>query len=72
MRTRSDAETVESRNNDNRRMLAAFNSGAQIISTDYYKPDTRFSNFEVQWDGKHAGRINPITHKKDGGSWLKE
>jgi calcium-dependent phosphoinositide phospholipase C len=72
VRTRSDAETVESRNNDNTRKVAAFNSGAQITSTDYYKPDLRFSNFTVQWDGIHAGRINPVTGKVQGNEWLKE
>lgn len=70
VRTRSDAETVESRNNDNSRKLAAFKSGAQITSTDYYRPDTRFSNFEVQWG--HAGRVNPVTAPAKGDVWLKE
>lgn len=70
VRTRSDAETVESRNNDTRPRDAALKSGAQIISTDYYKPDLRFSTFEVRWDGKHAGRVNPVTGK--GGAWLEE
>ena len=72
VRTRADAETVEARNNDNTRKLAAFKSGAQIISTDYYRPDTRFSNFEVQWDGKHAGRANPVTTTGKSGEWVKE
>ena len=72
VRTRADAETVEARNNDNTRKLAAFKSGAQIISTDYCRPDIRFSNFEVQWDGKHAGRVNPVTNTSRGGEWVKE
>jgi hypothetical protein len=72
VRTRSDIETVESRTNDSRRKTAAFNSGAQITSTDYYKPDSRFSNFEVQWDGKHAGRINPVSCPAKAGEWLNE
>ena len=71
VRTRSDIETVESRTNDSSRKNAAFNSGAQITSTDYYKPDTRFSNFEVQWEGKHAGRINKVAAQGKEG-WLKE
>ena len=70
VRTRSDAETVESRNNDSTAKIAAFKSGAQITSTDYYKPDLRFSNFTVQWDGIHAGRVNPVNGK--GSGWLKE
>ena len=72
VRTRSDAETREARSNDSRAKQAAFNSGAQITSTDYYKPDLRLSNFTVQWDGKHAGRVNPVSHPVNGGSWLKE
>jgi hypothetical protein len=70
VRTRSDAETAESRANDSTRKIAAFNSGAQITSTDYYKPDLRFSNFTVQWDGIHAGRVNPVTGP--GVGWLEE
>jgi len=72
VRTRSDAETVEARNNDNIRKLAAFASGAQITSTDYYRPDTRLSNFKVQWDGIHAARVNPVNTKVKMGEWLKE
>ena len=71
VRTRSDAETTASRENDSRAKNAAFASGAQITSTDYYKPDLRFSTFEVQWDGKHAGRINPISCPAKTG-WLTE
>ena len=70
VRTRSDAETVESRTNDTRPRDAAFVSGAQIISTDYYKPDLRFSTFDVKWDGNHVGRVNPITGA--GSGWLDE
>ena len=72
VRTRSDIETVESRNNDSARKVAAFKSGAQITSTDYYKPDLRLSTFEVQWDGKHAGRVNPVNGKGNSGKWLEE
>ena len=72
VRTRSDAETVEARSNDNTRQQAAFKSGAQIISTDYYRPDTRLSNFTVQWDGKHPGRVNPVCGNRLGDTWLKE
>jgi hypothetical protein len=37
VRTRSDADTREARNHDLSRMQAALRSGAQIISTDYYR-----------------------------------
>jgi len=49
VRTRSDAGTIESRNNDYKRFNSAWQSGAQIISTDYYMPDLRFSNFQIKF-----------------------
>jgi len=48
VRTRSDAGTLEARANDYTRLNAAIQSGAQIISTDYYKPDTRLGNFVIK------------------------
>lgn len=47
IRTRADAGTYQSRNNDYERFNSALDSGAQIISTDYYKPDLRWSNYKV-------------------------
>ena len=44
VRTRADADTREARDNDTRRRAAAFASGAQAISTDYYMPATHFGN----------------------------
>jgi hypothetical protein len=49
VRTRADAGTIEARKNDYRRFNSAWNSGAQIISTDYYMPDLRFSNYQVKF-----------------------
>lgn len=72
VRTRSDIETVESRKNDPSLRDAAFKSGAQITSTDYYKPDLRLSSFQVQWEGHHAGRVNPINCPQLAGKWLDE
>lgn len=72
VRTRSDEETHECRNNDCRRREAAFKSGAQITSTDYYKPDIRFSNFTVQWEGRHVARVNPISCPERAGQWIDE
>lgn len=60
IRTRSDAETWEARNNDYTDMNNAFNSGAQITSTDFYKADERFSSFHVQFPHGEAGRKNVI------------
>ncbi len=60
IRTRSDAETWEARNNDYTDFNNALESGAQIISTDFYKADMRFSNFHVQFNNGVPGRANPI------------
>ncbi|MFM7636382.1 MAG: Ca2+-dependent phosphoinositide-specific phospholipase C [Crocinitomicaceae bacterium] len=48
VRTRSDAGTLQSRNNDYSTYNAAIRSGAQIISTDYYAPDLRWSTFQIK------------------------
>ncbi len=47
VRTRSDAGTIEARNNDYKRFNSAWQSGAQIISTDFYKNDPRFGDFKI-------------------------
>ena len=44
VRTRSDADTREARANDRTRFEAALESGAQLISTDYYVPDPEIGN----------------------------
>lgn len=50
VRTRSDADTVEARMHDLTRLEAAIQSGAQIISTDYYPgaPDPLGLNYVVK------------------------
>lgn len=47
VRTRTDAGTLEARENDQSRKEAAIRSGAQIVSTDYYRPDLELSEFSV-------------------------
>jgi hypothetical protein len=47
VRTRTDAGTLEARANDQSRKEAAIRSGAQIVSTDYYRPDLELSEFSV-------------------------
>ncbi len=42
VRTLADFLTVEPRTGDYSRAYAAFASGAQVISTDYYRPDPKF------------------------------
>lgn len=48
VRTRSDAGTLEARANDYTRFNAAVKSGAQIISTDYYKADPMIGTFQIK------------------------
>jgi hypothetical protein len=62
VRTRSDADTREARTGDTTRRDRAFASGAQIISTDYYLPDSRFSNsFKVALPDGVVARCNPVS-----------
>ena len=60
VRTRADADTREARENDTRRRTAAFASGAQAVSTDYYLPATHFGN-EYQVTLPQPVMCNPIT-----------
>ena len=63
IRTRADADTREARDNDTRRKVAAFESGAQAVSTDYYLPATHFGN-EYQVSLPEPVQCNPITAPK--------
>ncbi len=68
VRTRADAETVEARTGNTNRREKAFASGAQIISTDYYRPDPRYlmgsssgwTDYSVFFPGNDLARLNPI------------
>ena len=61
VRTRADANTLEARQGDYRRMKAAFDSGAQFISTDYYLPNPEFgTGYQVRLPGGGPGRWNPL------------
>lgn len=60
IRTRSDEETWQARSNDYTDMNSAFESGAQITSTDFYQADLRFSTYQVKFPAGGPGRLNPI------------
>jgi hypothetical protein len=61
IRTRSDADTKEARMNDRSGFIAACNSGAQIITTDYYLKSTHFkSDYIVSFEGNKYVRLNPV------------
>lgn len=80
VRTRSDSNTDEARTGDYSNMNAAFTSGAQIISTDYYRPDPRgvageagWTDFQVRFPNNALARINPISAAdKQGIGEIKE
>ena len=61
IRTRADSDTQEARRNDPSSFAAAQQSGAQIISTDYYLPSTHFSSpYVVSFAGGTYFRPNPV------------
>ncbi|HMH22296.1 MAG TPA: phosphatidylinositol-specific phospholipase C1-like protein [Puia sp.] len=65
IRTRADSDTKEARTNDRSGFLAACNSGAQIITTDYYRKSTHFkSDYSVSFDSCHYVRMNPVFSSK--------
>jgi hypothetical protein len=61
VRTRADAETKEARNNDESRFHKACESGAQIVTTDYYQVSTHFpSTYAVRFSDGSYLRVNPL------------
>jgi len=67
VRTMADASTVQARSGDTTIRDAALASGAQIVSTDYYRPDPRgstpgsgWTNYQVALPGGGPARSNPI------------
>lgn len=64
IRTRADAGTKEARNIDYARFNKAKQSGAQIITTDYYIPSKLFkSSFQVIFEDGNYIRKNNIINK---------
>jgi hypothetical protein len=61
VRTRADAGTREARLGDYARMHAALASGAQFVSTDYYRPNPDFgTGYQVRMPGGATARWNPV------------
>lgn len=61
VRTRADSDTKEARNNDKSTFEAACKSGAQIITTDYYRKSTHFnSDYVISFPGNKYLRANPV------------
>ncbi|WP_300687832.1 phosphatidylinositol-specific phospholipase C1-like protein [Chryseobacterium sp.] len=64
VRTRADADTMEARNKDYSRFEKAKESGAQIITTDYYQPSQLFkSDYKISFENNIYERKNPVTGK---------
>ncbi len=66
VRTRTDVETIQARNNDYSMYEAAIASQAQILSTDFYASDERFGSFKITLDPFKSDRSKPfILRKRD-------
>ena len=68
VRTMADAGTVQAHTGDVTARDAALASGAQIVTTDYYRPDPRgdtpgsgWTRYSVQLPGGGAARTNPVS-----------
>lgn len=61
IRTRADSDTRQARNNDRTTFEAASKSGAQIITTDYYRKSSHFkSDYSISFEGDTYIRANPL------------
>ena len=61
VRTRADADTEQARTGDTTMRDAALASGAQLVSTDYLRPDSRFTDYSVTLPGGAVVRCNPVS-----------
>jgi hypothetical protein len=65
VRTRADIETFEAKANDLTRARAAFASGAQVVSTDFFRPGNVYNTpYVVTLPGGGAARCNPLATAK--------
>ena len=63
VRTRADAGTKESRTKDYTKFEKAKESGAQVISTDYYIPTNLYkSDFKISFENNSYERIKLVNH----------
>lgn len=61
VRTRSDIETFEAKVNDRTRAVAALESGAQIVSTDFFRPGNVYgTSYVVTLPGDQTARCNTL------------
>lgn len=66
VRTRADSSPETARTGDVSGRDKALASGAQLVSTDYYRPDPRsdtssaWTNYSVRLPGNEVARLNPV------------
>ncbi|MDB5226786.1 MAG: hypothetical protein JWN78_979 [Bacteroidota bacterium] len=67
VRTRADEANKQNRSCDYTQMNVVFSSGAQIVTTDYYRADPRyktkpkkFKNYFCKFPNSELGRIDPV------------
>lgn len=77
VRTRSDANTTEARTGDYTMRDAAFASGAQLISTDYYEPSYNegkkgWTDYRVSFENNHYARTNIVNATTAKGKLIRE
>ncbi|WP_421918744.1 phosphatidylinositol-specific phospholipase C1-like protein [Marinifilum sp.] len=66
VRTRADAGTKEARKNDYTKFEKALESGAQVISTDYYIPTNLFeSDFKIIFKNNRYERVKQLHHNNE-------
>jgi Phosphoinositide phospholipase C, Ca2+-dependent len=62
VRTRTDADLLEGRTGDTTRAAAAFASGAQVVSTDFFRPLPEIAgDFVVRLPQGGVARCDPVT-----------
>ncbi|GAB4374299.1 MAG: phosphatidylinositol-specific phospholipase C1-like protein [Bryobacter sp.] len=65
VRTRADIETAEAKQNDLTPARAAFASGAQVVSTDFFRPGNVYETpYVVELPGGGPARCNPQLPEK--------
>jgi hypothetical protein len=69
VRTRTDTPGYEARRNDTWMREAAFASGAQIMSTDYHRPDPKMSDFQVHFKGGTVAQVNFLAGQVEVTDW---
>jgi hypothetical protein len=60
VRSRADIDTAEARSGDVTRRDAALASGAQVISTDFFRPGNSFGTSYIVKPFESGARLNPI------------